>query len=440
MNVKLLFLLALVALSSFFYLYVENPGDLTIVIARGHSYTLPVVLVLVISFLMGVFMMGIDSVISDAMRTMRENRARRAAKALEEARRSYARGLEAMAREDYGAAREHMERALKTLRGEVSVLLSLAEVHMLEGHPSEAVEVLESELFHNPSSVTLLTALGRYARKAGDLERASRAFEEVLKKEKDNPFALRSLRDIRIEEEEWARAMELEKRILEGKKKGWLRGGGREAGRLPALLYELGRERFRDGDMDGAEKALSEALRRDEAFVPAVVLFGEVYGKKYGSYEALMVWEKGYSMAPGCAALLMRMEDYHVESSTPEKMIEFYKREMEKRPEDANIVLLLSRFYLRVEMAERAVDELERLRGQGRESRYSRVLLATAYQRLGYDARAAETFSRALGIEGEEARPNFTCTSCSTTFDRWDGRCGLCGEWNTLEMNPEAGG
>ncbi len=439
MNIKLLFFLAIVALSSFFYLYVENPGSVTLVLAKDWNYTLPLVLALVLSFVAGVVMMGFDTLISDTVRSIKANKAKKAAKAAEEARKTYWKGLEAMARGNYAGARELIEKALLALPGELSMVLSLAETHMREGGPHDAAEALESELFHNPSSVAILTALGSYARKAGEPERAERAFEEVLKLEKGNNFAIGELRDIKIDEEKWAEAAELEKRIVESGKKGWFRGKGHDTGKLPGLLYEQARALVREGKIERAEEVLKDALRKDDSFVPANILFGDIYKKKYGAYEALMVWEKAYSLAPGSAALLFRIEDYQVEASAPQKMIELYKRELEARPDDVNMRLLLARFYLRIEMVERAVDELEQIRVKGEETYYSKVLLAAAYKKQGYDARAAEIFGQVLGLEeGTDRRPSFTCSHCSTTFSQWAGRCGFCGEWNTLEMNPEA--
>ncbi len=438
MNVKLLFFLAIVALSSFFYLYVENPSNVTVVLARDYSYTFPLVLVLFLSFLVGVFMMGIDSVVSDTMRSLKVKKAKKAAKAIEEANKTYTSGLCAMARAEYKSAREQIEKALLAMPGDLAMTLSLAEAHTLEGNPQEAVEALETELFHNPTSIVILTALGSSARKAGEAERASRAFEEVLKIEKGNLHALRQLRDIKMGEGLWSEAAALEQTIIDGNKKGWFRGGGHECGKLPGLLYEQARALYEAGNLDSAEETLKEALKKDDTFTPAQMLFGDIYKEKYGGYEALMVWEKAYSKAPGNAALLFRIEDYRISESAPEKMIELYKKELAERPDDINLRMLLARFYLRVEMVERAVDELESVHGKGKECYYSRVLLATAYSKLGYDAKAAEMFGEAIGVKDARTNPSFTCSHCSTTFRQWAGTCGFCGNWNSLHMNPEA--
>jgi len=440
MNVKLLFFLAIIALSSFFYLYVENPGNVTVILAKDYSYTFPLVLVLFISFLAGVCMMGIDSVISDAMRSIRANKARRAAKAANEARKTYKRGLQAMARAEYKSAREHIEKALLTMPGDLAMTLSLAETHSREGHHHEAACALETELFHNPTSIVILTALGTSARKAGEADRAARAFEEVLNLDKGNHHAMTQLRDIKMGEGLWSEAAALEEKIIEGNKKGWFRGGGHENGKLPGILFEQARGQFDSGEIDKAESTLKEALKKDDAFTPAQILFGDLYKKKYGAYEALMVWEKAYSRDPGNAALLFRIEDYRISESAPQKMIDLYKKELDERPDDINVRMLLARFYLRVEMVERAVDELEDLHGKAKECYFSKVLLAVAYSKLGYDARATAMFGQAVGLEGLDGtkiNPAFTCTHCSTTFRQWAERCSLCGEWNTLRMNPD---
>ncbi|MFQ5428245.1 MAG: lipopolysaccharide assembly protein LapA domain-containing protein [Thermodesulfobacteriota bacterium] len=438
MNVKFVFFLAIIALASFFYLYVENSGSVTLVFTSNYSYTLPLVLLLFLSFLAGVLLMGLDSAIFNAVRSLKAKRSRKAAKAVRDAKETYARGLEEMARRDFEGARRHIEKALLSIPGDLSMTLSLAETFMSEGHSHEAVEALETELFHNPTSIVLLTALGRTAISAGDTERAARAFEEILKTDKDNHYATEQLRDIRINEGLWSEAAALEEQLVEGHKKGWFRSSGTDYGKLPGLLYEQARAAFTEGEFDKAEDILKEALNKDETFVPSQVLFGDLYTGKYGAYEGLVVWEKAYKKAPGNAALLLRIEDYHIGQSTPDKMIELYDKELTARPDDINLKILRARFYLRVEMIERAVDELEGILAQGNDNYYSKVLLATAYMRQGREAQAAELFGKAIGIDMQHTSPSFTCSGCSTTFAKWCGRCAFCGEWNTLQMNPEA--
>ncbi len=438
MNVKFIFFLAIIALSSFFYLYVENPGDITVVLTSEYSYTLPLVLVLFLSFLVGVCMMGLDSVISDTMRSIKAKRARKTAKAVEEAKEIYRKGLEEMARENFKVAREHIEKALLSIPGDLTMTLALADTFISEGNAAEAVEALESELFHNPTSVVILTALGKAAKAAGEYERAARAYEEVLKTEKDNHYALKELRDIKINEGLWSEATALEEQLVGGHKKGWFRSSTADNGKLPALLYEQARECYETEELDKAEEILKEALKKDDTFIPAQMLFGDIYSKKYGDYEALSVWEKAYSRSPGSAPLLFRIEDYHIAQSAPDKMIEFYNKELTSRPDDINLIILRARFYLRVEMIENAVEDLERLQAQGKDNYYSKILLATACSRKGRDSEAADLLGKAMNIDIQHTSPSFTCSKCSTTFNKWCGRCSFCSEWNTLHMNPEA--
>ncbi len=438
MNVKFIFFLAIIALSSFFYLYIENPGNVTVVFSSSYNYTLPLVLVLFLSFLTGVFLMGLDSIISDTMRSLKAKKARKAARAVEEAKETYRKGLEEMARENFKGAREHIEKALLSLPGDLAMTLALAETFMSEGQAHEAIDALETELFHNPTSVVILTALGKAARAAGENDRASRAFEEILSIDKGNKYAIKELREIKINEGAWQEAAALEERLLEGHKKGWFRSSVTDYGKLPGLLYEQASLSFEAGDLDKAEEILKETLKKDDTFVPAQVLFGDVYSKKYGAYEGHSVWEKAYKKSPGSAVLLLRIEDYQIGQSAPDKMIELYDKELAARPDDININILRGRFYLRIEMIDKAVDELEGLAARGKDSYYSKILLATAYFRQDRHTRAADLFREAINIDMLHTPPSFTCSQCSTTFGQWYGRCSFCGEWNTLHMNPDA--
>src|SRR5205809_384845 len=38
--------------------------------------------------------------------------------------------------------------------------------------------------------------------------------------------------------------------------------------------------------------------------------------------------------------------------------------------------------------------------------------------------------AKALGVK-------FVCSNCGTTYNKWQGRCGNCGQWNTLSEQVE---
>jgi len=124
-----------------------------------------------------------------------------------------------------------------------------------------------------------------------------------------------------------------------------------------------------------------------------------------------------------------------LKESAPDKILERYQKEIIAHPTDTNLRLLLSRLYLRLEMVDNAIEELERLQTEGVDSFYSQVLLGEAYLRRKQDSRAADLFQRALGLDREFAPP-FVCSGCGHNAAAWGPRCTSCKQWNTLSMAP----
>ncbi|MFQ5441303.1 MAG: tetratricopeptide repeat protein [Thermodesulfobacteriota bacterium] len=438
MHVKIIFFLTVIALGGFFYLYTQNPGVVTVIIAKDYSYTLPVVLVLFLSFLIGVFMAGLDAVITDAKRAVNYAREKKKVKVEREARISHHLAMEALSKGDAEQARGFMEKALASMPGEPEMVLTLADTYLHEGKAYEALDVLETESFHNPGSVVILTAIGRYALEAGETQRAARAFEDALKVDPRDRAAILKLRDIKIKDEEWEEAVELENKLLGLEKSGWFFGGNEKAGKLPGLLYEVASGYEREERLEEASEKLKEVLKKDDFFIPAYILLSEISAARGGVLEETRVLEKAYSRHPVSTALLIRLEESCIKGSAPQKMLELYKKEIETHPGDVNLRILLARFYLRLEMVARAIEELEKIHHEGKESFYTSVLLGEAFFRQEQSKRAASMFKDALGLKGVVPYVPFTCAECGHRHKGWRARCNSCGEWNTLVMTPEA--
>ena len=431
MYTKILLVIIIIILSAFFYLHTKNPGEVTYVVSSTHSYVLPATMLLFAGFFAGVIVAVLNSLLVDARRAWRDMQSRKEKKFLAQSDENYKKGTELLVKGETAAAREFIEKALKAKPSETGMIISLAETYMRENRPAEAVKVLESGFISNSSSIGILSSLARCAADSGDIMRATKALEEVVRLDPRNLYALRRLRDFRIQEALWNDAADLQKKIVESEKDESSRK--KEKRLLTGLLFESASRFCSDGKLSDALMKLKEVLRNDDAFMPAHLLLGDVLARQGNPANAIKVWEKARVKFPKADALILRLEDIYISESAPERILEKYKKEILANPADYNLRLLLARLYLRLEMVDNAIEELEAMANEGVEGYYHHVLLGEAYLRRKQSGKAAHLFQKALGLD-REFSPAFACSGCGASVQAWAPRCPSCGQWNTLAM------
>jgi lipopolysaccharide biosynthesis regulator YciM len=432
MYTKILLVFVIIILSAFFYLHTQNPGAVTFVVTTERTYVMPVTLLLFMAFVAGAVLSVLNSLAVDAKRAIREMKARREAKALAQAEEHYRKGVESLTRGNTSSARELLEKALRGKPSDKGVVISLAETYIRENRPKEALKVLEGGLVGNPDSIGMQIAVSKCASDMGDNARASKALVEVLKVDPKNPYSLKRLRDLKIKDSLWSEAADIQKTAAEVERDPGARG--REKRLLAGLLFEAASRHVEDGALNEAIGRVKEVLKCDASFMPAHILLGEALYRQGNVAGALKVWEKALLKFQNPEPLFLKLEDAYLGESAPEKILERYRREIIARPNDVNLRLLLSRLYLRLEMVDDAIEELERLQQDGEETTYPRVLLGEAYLRRKQGHKAAMLFYEALGLD-RELQPPFACSGCSYNSKTWTPRCPACGEWNTFAMN-----
>lgn len=433
MYTKILLVVVIIILSAFFYLHTQNPGSVTYIVTNEHTYTMPVTLLLFVAFFAGAILAVANSLLVDARRAIKEMSARKEKKLHAQAEESYKKGIDHLVKGDTSGARELMQKALSLKPAETGMIINLAETYIRESRPKEALKVLEEGLMRNPSSIGLLMAVARCAVDSGDPFRAAKAYDEVVRIDQKNIFALKKLRDLKMGAGHWDDSAYLQRLILDCELDHDNRR--KEKRLLTGLLFETASKLTDDGRLNDAIAKVKDVLKNDDSFMPAHILLGEILVKQNNVQNAIKVWEKAHYKYPNSEPLLLKLEDIYIKESAPDKILEKYQRELIANPNDANLRLLLSRLYLRLEMVDNAIEELERLHLEGAEdSFYPQILLGEAYLRRKQTGRAAYLFQKALGLD-RELMPPFVCSQCGFGTKSWSYRCPSCAEWNTMLMS-----
>jgi tetratricopeptide (TPR) repeat protein len=409
----------LLGFGTLFYL---NPAIVELHVTPSRSYSLPLPMLVLASFLAGAAAIFALALFREAQWSLGERRRRR-----REARNAKNRALVAAGRELLwhgrpGPAKRVLRRAPARER-DVEALAALAETELRADRPDEARIVLEDALAIHHDNPRLLAILASVAARESEWRQASSLLERALAAEPDSVRLAASLRDAYTRERRWADALRAEDRYL-----ALLREPQEldsERSRRLGLRYEIAisRERPEDTVTD-----LYGVLRDEPSFVPAAVSLGDGLRRLGRDREAGRVWLRAARLQP-LPVLLARIEALYRELAQPHKVIGLYRRLQARGPSFARGVRLV-RFLLAqgaVEEASRALLSTPSI-GDGVEGA---LLRGEIERRRENPSAALESLHIAFDAWPEDKHPHL-CSACGRGVEGWSARCPGCGGWNVL--------
>ncbi len=434
MHSKIILFFIIILISGFFYLHTVNQYEVTYVLTPDRSFTVPVTVLVFAGFIVGVALMVFNSIYTDAKRAVREIRSRRERRLKAQAEKKYRDGVDALVRGDARKAVELLEKAREHNPGSREIALRLADAFMALGNPARAGEVLEDCLAHNPDDMEVLFRLASSGGMASDNIHREKYLREILRLDRSNVRALVALRDLKVSEEDWDEAVKLQKDLMANERA--VPEGARETEKniLAGLHYEAASRFLAEDRLDDAENEARQALRTDDGFVPAHLLLGELCLKRGDTAGAIKVLESAYEKTRH-VIFLLRLEEIYLEESNPGTILSLYKRVVDENPEDVTLRLVLARLYLRLEMVDNALEELEAM--EGLDGFYTKILLAEAYLRRNQAEKAAELLLDVISLD-RDLSPPFKCSTCGHTSRKWLSRCPDCREWGTFDVDASS--
>ena len=269
-----------------------------------------------------------------------------------------------------------------------------------------------------------LASLGTDFRKAGFLDRADSAFNQVLDMDPKNIHALVGLQKLHEEQRDWRDAYEIQTRLSRLRK-------SEATLALGYLQAEMGREAAAGGRDDVAEKAFKTALSLDRRVFPAHLGLAEMAAAREPRKAAALL-EEAIQIAPDRAYLAFEpLARAYAACGEPSRFVALCESIIRQDPRDWRARLALARH----------------LRGEGRHEEALGLLLRAVEQTpqgLLVHLEVWRTL-RALGLPGEAVdryfataeqsafyRDPHVCMSCRYRADDMLWRCPHCHEWNTF--------
>jgi len=272
----------------------------------------------------------------------------------------YMLGLNFLVANQIDLATEELSRAADLDPDALEVHMILGNLYREKGQVGKAITehqtLLQRPRLSRLEHANVLLCLGLDYKRGGFVDRALEAFNEVLRLDPKNEYALLNLQKLHEEQHQWTEAYDTRRRLS---KLADIDSRPQSQAILAFLENEIGLEAMRRKDYAEATRRFNAAIDLDARAVPAYLNLGDVRVAEGNEREAASIWERLVEVAPDRAYLAFdRLEALAVRTGNPDRFARLCRRLIEDNPQDWRARLALSRH---LAASGRASDALELL-------------------------------------------------------------------------------
>lgn len=236
----------------------------------------------------------------------------------------YVLGLNFLVANQLDIAIEELSQAARVDADALEIHLILGNVYRERGQVARAIQIHQALLQRQKLSRTehayVLLCLGLDFKRGGFVDRAHEAFNEVLRLDPKNQYALLYLQKLHEEQHQWDEAYNIRQQLVD------LTGpdtNSRSRSILAFLENERGVESMKRGNLDEAARRFASAIDLDPATAPAYLNLGDVRLRGGDTQGAVQAWEGLLSASPERAYLAFdRLSRAHAAAGAPRKFEE----------------------------------------------------------------------------------------------------------------------
>jgi lipopolysaccharide biosynthesis regulator YciM len=257
----------------------------------------------------------------------------------------YILGLNFLVANQIDLAIEELSRAASVDDDALEVHMILGNLYREKGQVGKAITVHQT-LLQRPRLSKLehayvLLCLGLDYKRGGFVDRALEAFNEVLKLDPRNEYALLNLQKLHEEQHQWTEAYDTRRRLS---KLADIDAKPQSQAILAFLENEIGLEHMRRKEYAEAVRRFEAAIDLDARAVPAYLNLGDVRVAEGNERGAAAIWERMIDVAPDRAYLAFdRLEALAIRTGNPERFARLCRRLIDENPQDWRARLALSR-------------------------------------------------------------------------------------------------
>jgi lipopolysaccharide biosynthesis regulator YciM len=274
----------------------------------------------------------------------------------------------------------------------------------------------------------VLLCLGLDFKRGGFVDRALEAFNEVLRLDSGNQYALLNIEKLHEDQHQWQEAYEVRRSL------GNHAGGDdvRSQAILAFLENELGLQAVARGDYSAAIARFQSAIDLDAGVVPAYLNLGDIYARDGKMAQAAGVWEQVIAKAPERAYLTFeRLAAAYDKVGGPERFPQLCRRLIGDNPQNWRARLALARH---LESRDDATGALELLFDALVHNPHALTLHQSIWHvlaRLDFERNLVQRYVELTRHAVFYMDPHI-CMRCRYRSTELLWQCPHCHEWNTF--------
>ncbi|HKB09347.1 MAG TPA: tetratricopeptide repeat protein [Vicinamibacterales bacterium] len=345
----------------------------------------------------------------------------------------YILGLNFLVANQIDLAIEELSRAASLDGDALETHMILGNLYREKGQVGKAITVHQN-LLQRPKLTKIehahvLLCLGLDYKRGGFVDRALEAFNEVLRLDPRNEYALLNLQKLHEEQHQWTEAYDTRRRLA---KLADLDAKPQSQAILAFLENEIGLEHVRRKEYGAAVRRFQAAIDLDARAVPAYLNLGDVRVAEGNEREAAAVWERLIDVAPDRAYLAFdRLESLASRSGNPERFTRMCRRLIESNPQDWRARLALSRHLAASGYPREALDLLFAALVQNPHALGIHQAIWRALGQLHHPPSLVERY-RELTQHAVFYLDPHVCMRCRYRSTELLWQCPHCHDWNTF--------
>lgn len=344
----------------------------------------------------------------------------------------YMLGLNYLVDNQVDQAIDELTQATSTGTDALEIQMILGNLYRQKGQVGRAINVHQS-LLQRPNLTRLehayvLLCLGLDFRHGGFVDRAVEAFQEVLRLDPKNRYALVNLQKLYEDQHQWEDAVRIREQIAR------IDADRRPEDRaiLAFLRNEIGEALVEKGDLAAAARAFQKAVDDNAGTVPAYLNLGDVHERQGNLTGAVAAWEQVVQAAPDRAHLAFsRLERAYAALEMPRRFVDLCRRLIDGNPQDWRARLALSRHYAAAGQPREAFEVLLAALPHNPHGLAIHQAIWHTLGELNLDPMLVRRYTM-LAREAVFYLDPHVCTRCRYRSTELLWQCPQCHEWSTF--------
>jgi lipopolysaccharide biosynthesis regulator YciM len=392
------------------------------------EFTVPAWAVMVASFMIGLIVAFVWSLIVSTLQGIESLSTKRREKNRTRLDTLYQEGLRQMLECNNEKAESIFKKILKTDRKNLKALTAIGNSLREQGKHYEAEEYHLKALLIDEQNLPALEGLyaDYIAKSKGVL--AKNTVRKILDhRDADTLRYKKELAAIYMDDKNWDDVIRLQQEIIKASAKDDKK---LEKRKLLYFEYQRASDMLGGEDSKEAERILRKTKEKNKTFAPAYVRLGLHYIDTEDYANAFKILSEGYNATREPVFLTM-IEDLYISTNQPDDAIEFFKSMSKQYPKEVLPVFTLGKLYYRFEIIDEAKDIFNTIMAEVDYSPTLEYYVAKTESRREKKKEAVERLKNLIR-KSHLLDMNYACSKCGYSSEQWLDRCPECGCWDCI--------